>query len=124
MEDCGEIALDSDRISQVISNLLSNTRHHGEIGKPSTIIAFRRDDLLTISVSNHGAPIPEPIRNGLFKPYKRESLGNQRNARGLGLGLYIVSEIVNGHGGTITLDCDNGIITFTVTLPATEATDA
>lgn len=116
-EECGEIELDSDRVSQVISNLLSNTRHHGEIGKPATIIAFRRDDLLTISVSNHGAPIAPQVRNNLFKPYKKESLGNQRNSRGLGLGLYIVSEIVNGHGGKIAVDCEDGIITFTVTLP-------
>ncbi|WDZ94236.1 GAF domain-containing protein [Herbaspirillum sp. WKF16] len=116
-EDCGETELDSDRVSQVISNLLSNTRHHGEINKPSTIIAFRRDDVLTISVSNHGAPIPEQVRGNLFKPYKKESLGNQRNSRGLGLGLYIVSEIVNGHGGRIAVDCEDGIITFTVTLP-------
>ena len=116
-EDCGEIGLDGDRISQVVSNLLSNTRHHGEIGKPSTLIVFRRDEQLTISVSNHGAPIPAAVRDNLFKPYKKESMGNQRNARGLGLGLYIVSEIVNGHGGRITVDCENNIITFTVTIP-------
>ncbi|ONN64284.1 ATP-binding protein [Herbaspirillum sp. VT-16-41] len=116
-EDCGEIGLDGDRISQVVSNLLSNTRHHGEIGKPSTLIVFRRDEQLTISVSNHGAPIPAAVRDNLFKPYKKESMGNQRNARGLGLGLYIVSEIVNGHGGRITVDCESNIITFTVTIP-------
>ncbi|WP_343651651.1 ATP-binding protein [Herbaspirillum sp.] len=116
-EDCGEILLDGDRISQVVSNLLSNTRHHGEIGKPSTLIVFRREDLLTVSVSNHGPAIPAEVRNNLFKPYKKESMGNQRNARGLGLGLYIVSEIVGGHGGKIAVDCDNHIITFTVTLP-------
>lgn len=116
-EDCGEIALDGDRISQVVSNLISNTRHHGEIGKPSTLIVFRREDVLTIAVSNHGPAIPEPVRSNLFKPYKKESLGNQRNTRGLGLGLYIVSEIVHGHGGKIAVSCDNNIITFTVTLP-------
>lgn len=116
-EDCGEIELDGDRISQVVSNLLSNTRHHGEIGTPSTLIAFRRDDVLTLSVSNHGPAIPMAVREHMFKPYKKESMGNQRNARGLGLGLYIVSEIVNGHGGKIDLNCDHHIITFTVTLP-------
>lgn len=117
LEDCGEIALDADRISQVISNLLSNTRHHGDFGKPATLIVFRRDDVLNIAVSNHGAPIPEAVREQLFKPYKREALGNQRNARGLGLGLYIVSEIVIGHEGQIRVECENHIISFTVTLP-------
>lgn len=116
-EDCGQIELDPDRISQVISNLLSNTRHHGEFGKPATLIVFRRDDLLHISVSNHGTPIPEAVRQHLFKPYKREALGNHRNSRGLGLGLYIVSEIVRGHGGRIRVDCEHHIISFTVTLP-------
>lgn len=116
-EEIGELELDSDRISQVLSNLLSNTRHHGEIGHPATIIAFRRDDMLTISVANHAGPIPPQVRNNLFKPYKKESLGNQRNNRGLGLGLYIVSEIINGHGGTIAVDCADGIVTFTVNLP-------
>jgi len=116
-EDCGEIELDGDRISQVVSNLLSNTRHHGEIGKQSTLIVFRREDVLTISVSNHGPAIPAAVREHMFKPYKKESMGNQRNARGLGLGLYIVSEIINGHGGKIAVNCDHHIITFTVTLP-------
>ncbi|MCA1323927.1 ATP-binding protein [Herbaspirillum sp. alder98] len=119
-EDCGELHLDSDRISQVLSNLLSNTRHHGELGKPATIIVFRRDDMLTLSVSNHGVPIPEQARANLFKPYKKESLGNARNSRGLGLGLYIVHEIVSGHGGRIGVDCANGIVTFTVSLPLAE----
>ncbi|WP_288408441.1 ATP-binding protein [uncultured Herbaspirillum sp.] len=116
-EDCGEIDLDGDRISQVVSNLLSNTRHHGELGKPSTLIVFRREDVLTMSVSNYGAAIPSAVRDNLFKPYKKEAMGNRRNARGLGLGLYIVSEIVSGHGGKIEVQCDNHIITFTVTLP-------
>lgn len=123
VEDCGEVPLDTDRISQVISNLLSNTRHHGDLGRPATIIAFRRDDMLSISVSNHGAPIPPQIRNNLFKPYKKESLGNERNNRGLGLGLYIVSEIINGHAGKIEVGCDNGIVTFTVTLPIVSITE-
>src|SRR5581483_5891134 len=78
-EDCGEIELDGDRISQVVSNLLSNTRHNGEIGTPSTLIVFRRDDVLTLSVSNHGAAIPMAVREHMFKPYKKESMGNQRN---------------------------------------------
>ncbi|MFL9926115.1 GAF domain-containing protein [Herbaspirillum lusitanum] len=121
VEELGEIELDPDRLSQVISNLLSNTRHHGEIGQPATIIAFVRDGQLSIAVSNLGPEIPEDIRRNLFKPYKKESLGNQRNSRGLGLGLYIVNEIVSGHRGSIDVHCEMGIVTFTVKLPISPA---
>ncbi len=117
-EDCGDVELDGDRISQVISNLLSNSRHHGEPGMPSTLMAFRRGPTLVISVSNYGAPIPEALRRDLFKPYKKSSLGNRRNSRGLGLGLYIVGEIVRGHNGKICVECEHNIVTFIVELPA------
>ena len=109
---------DIDRIAQVLTNLLSNARHHGLPRRPIRIHAHRVDQQVVIHVINHGHPIPGEMLPHLFTPFKPESLGQSRNRGGLGLGLYIADQVVREHGGTLGVQCADGMVTFTVALPA------
>lgn len=71
----------------------------------------------TLTVANLAPPIAEAQIGTLFDPFKPESVGNVRNPGGLGLGLYIASEVVKGHGGTLEYSHDGTRVTFTMTLP-------
>src|SRR5713101_2668015 len=72
-----------------------------------------------LSVSNRGPVIPPELVDRLFEPFQQgtDSIGNGR--RGLGLGLFIVREIVRAHGGTIDVRSCDDLTTFAVTLPRT-----
>lgn len=109
--------IDSDRLSQVISNLISNARHHGELAGGVTVKLRTEPQFLHISVHNNGQPIADDIVDVLFNPFKRQALPNSRNRNGLGLGLYIANEIVRGHSGAISYRYENGEIVFNVELP-------
>jgi chemotaxis family two-component system sensor kinase Cph1 len=108
---------DPDRIGQVLSNLLSNARHHGRAGRSVRIELVARDDVAILSVTNEGEPIPTEARARIFQPFKLESLNRSRNRSGLGLGLHIVNEIVKSHGGRIEILDADGLVTFRVSLP-------
>jgi chemotaxis family two-component system sensor kinase Cph1 len=109
--------LDNDRMGQVISNLLSNARHHGKLGRPIRVHLGASEKEAVLSVTNQGEPIPPETRAQLFQPFKVESLHRSGNRSGLGLGLFIVHEIVKGHGGRIEIDDANGSVTFRVFVP-------
>jgi light-regulated signal transduction histidine kinase (bacteriophytochrome) len=108
---------DADRFLQVLANLLSNARHHGELGKPIQIGLHTIDGQAVLTVRNHGSAIPHAIAEKLFDPFKHTSLNNVRNRRGVGLGLYIAREIVHGHGGRLAYHYDDPQVVFTVHLP-------
>lgn len=94
------VTCDGPRIAQLFSNLLANAIIHGF---PKTIIrvnAFSRDGLFQLSVSNAGKKIAEEQMSRLFEPFTRESHSTSQN--GLGLGLYIASQIAKAHKGELT----------------------
>ena len=116
-DDAATVNADSGRLAQVLSNLLSNARHHGEPGKPVTVCLRARDGEASIAVSNAGAPIPPETVATLFNPFKRASLNNPRNRTGMGLGLYIAQQIVREHSGEIAYRHEDGRVVFTLRLP-------
>ena len=107
------ISADRDRLAQVLSNLLSNARHHGTIGTVITVFASANETRTRFGVSNIGMPIPQSEQDQLFSAFKPASRHNARNPSGLGLGLYIANEIIKAHDGTLNVQCTNGLITFT-----------
>jgi chemotaxis family two-component system sensor kinase Cph1 len=115
-------AIDADRMVQVLNNLLSNARHHGDPAAPVTLGLQRDGEQAVITVRNHGAPIDAELAERLFDPFKHTSLTNPRNRSGLGLGLYIAQQIVQGHQGTLDYRYDAPEVVFTVRLPAAPAT--
>jgi signal transduction histidine kinase len=85
----------------MISNLLINAIQHGG-GKQVRVTAKGDDDSVFLEVHNLGAPIPEEMLRVIFDPlFQGNDLAQTRE--GLGLGLFIVDQIVSAHGGTITV---------------------
>lgn len=108
---------DLDRIAQVIANLLSNARHHGQVGEPIDVRAFTTPHGHVIEVRNVAPEIPADVAADLFKPFKVSSLGNARNRSGMGLGLYIAHQIALGHGGSIEYAYEAPQVVFRMRLP-------
>lgn len=91
---------DPGRIGQLLSNLLGNAVVHGAPGTSIEVEAQVKDGTFELSVRNAGNPIPDAALAKLFQPFFRgEARASQQ---GLGLGLYISSEIARAHGGTLT----------------------
>ncbi|RYF43651.1 MAG: GAF domain-containing protein [Comamonadaceae bacterium] len=114
---------DGDRMAQLLGNLLSNARHHGEPGHPVAVSLRQEAGEVVLEVANHATPIAEDALAQLFTPFKRQSLNNPRNKAGLGLGLYIAREIARGHGGTLDYRFDAPQVVFSVRFP-TQRPDA
>jgi signal transduction histidine kinase len=107
---------DAKRISQLFSNLLGNALSHGESGQPVTVIATSNKQGLTLTVRNFGKPIPQEILTQIFQPFARGVADPDQE--GLGLGLFISSEIARAHGGTLVASSMRDIIEFSLAIPA------
>jgi len=116
-EGDGVIMADADRLSQVLTNLISNAVNHGEPGCPITIVSTKAEQRLNIVVSNFSDMLSEELLTDIFSPYKSGSGSGGRNKNGLGLGLHIAREIIQGHGGDISVSQTGGIVSFQVLLP-------
>ncbi len=112
---------DPDRVEQVLSNLLGNAVTHG--AGAIRVIASDAGDEVIMTVHNEGAAIPVALLPTLFDPFSRATQavsGKHGAADGLGLGLYIASEIVRAHGGTISVSSVQGEgTTFAIRWPRT-----
>ncbi|WP_213779745.1 GAF domain-containing sensor histidine kinase [Caballeronia sp. dw_276] len=95
------IDCDRGRVQQLLSNLLANALHHGAPDKPVLVDACVEADDLVISVSNSGYPIVLEDLQKVFEPYWRPA--TSQPGGGLGLGLYICSQIVKDHGGLLSV---------------------
>jgi signal transduction histidine kinase len=105
------VLCDSGRIAQMFSNLLANALTHGDPRTPVWAKARSDDRVLEISVTNKGKPIPHEAMGSLFQPFSRPS-----DRQGLGLGLYIASEIARAHGAVIEVSSSSQETRFTCRL--------
>jgi PAS domain S-box-containing protein len=109
---------DPDRLAQVFTNLLSNAIKYSPEAQTVEMELSASEDAVTIRVRDHGLGIPREQRDKIFERFYRAADPQQRAIPGLGMGLYIVAEIVKRHGGTISVDSTVGKgSTFTVTFP-------
>ncbi len=102
---------DSARISQLLSNLVANALVHGLPNGVVHVYAHTTEDSFEMSVTNLGNPIAAENIKTLFEPFKRERTSPSK--QGLGLGLYISSEIARVHDGTLTVVSDDHETRFT-----------
>ncbi|SEM39692.1 Signal transduction histidine kinase [Stigmatella aurantiaca] len=110
---------DSERLAQVLSNLVSNALEHGGEEVPVIVRSYPHGDMQALEVHNPGSPIPGDRLATLFEPFQQgcTRAGDGRKRRGLGLGLYIVKELVQAHGGQVSVHSTEEGTTFTVLLP-------
>jgi signal transduction histidine kinase len=89
------VRADPTRLAQLLSNLIANALTHGAPDRPVRVRSAAGDGAFELSVANEGEPIPPATRDRLFQPFFRGS--GRRGGEGLGLGLYIASEIARAH---------------------------
>lgn len=109
---------DFDRLSQALQNLVVNAMKHSPPGSPVSVRTRRTEDGVELTVHNQGEPIPDTLRPRLFQPMQRGSAAFDRASRSVGLGLYIVDQIVRRHGGHIEVEsCAERGTSFRIELP-------
>ncbi|HEY0601394.1 MAG TPA: ATP-binding protein [Herpetosiphonaceae bacterium] len=112
------IYADELRLEQVLQNLIENAVKYSPYGGQITVSAARQQPGVCLSVRDQGIGIPEAAREQIFQRFYRAHNANQQSVNGLGIGLYVVREIVRHHSGTIDVASQEGVgSTFTVCLP-------
>ena len=111
---------DIARIQQALGNLLSNAAQHGDSSRPISVAARRQAGSIVLSVKNHGQPIPEDAFTRIFEPMFR--LPPARNESfeprsRVGLGLFIVKQVIEAHGGGVAVESSEQETVFTLRLP-------
>ncbi|HEX7712284.1 MAG TPA: PAS domain-containing sensor histidine kinase [Sphingomonadaceae bacterium] len=112
------VSCDRVKIGQLASNLLANAVTHGAPDIPIVFSAATSPSHLTITVSNGGPRIDTKTQARLFQPFFRGDV--RRSQNGLGLGLFIVSEIAKAHGGTIDVSSSEHETCFVFSMPIGE----
>jgi two-component system OmpR family sensor kinase len=113
---------DSDRIYQVINNLLANARAHTPMGTAINILARNEEDGVYISVSDNGPGLSEADQVRIFERFFRADPSRQRTGgEGSGLGLSIVDSVMQAHGGKVGVTSKAGQgSTFTLFFPTSK----
>lgn len=108
--DCkvGEVKADKNRIAQVMSNFISNAVKYSPKADKILIDVNCENNRVKFSVQDFGIGIPENKLKKIFHQYYRVNENNAGNYPGLGLGLYISSEIISRSGGTISVESTEG----------------
>jgi signal transduction histidine kinase len=106
---------DKIRLEQVVTNLITNGIKYGD-SKPVTVSVSNSNNIAQLQVSDRGIGIPEDQKKIIFNRFERGDV--KGSYKGLGVGLYLVNEIVKAHGGKVEVESKphKGSV-FTVKLP-------
>jgi PAS domain S-box-containing protein len=119
-----QLIIDGDdlRLEQVLQNLIQNAIKYSPPGAPVSVRIERQGALASVAVVDHGIGIPEAALAQLFQRFYRAPNVDERQISGMGIGLFVVKEIVLLHNGTVAVESVEGQgSTFTIRLPlATE----
>jgi signal transduction histidine kinase len=107
---------DADRLAQVCSNLIGNALEHSAANSPIDVRVSASGGVAELTVSNLGAVIPAEVLATLFEAFRRGG-SVKPSSRGVGLGLYIVDQIVRAHGGSVVADSTELGTHFRIRLP-------
>ena len=110
------ITADGNLLARLFDNLINNAIKYGAEGKRVTVKVTAEADTVQVSVANYGYVIPAEELPLLFDKFYRVEQSRSTHTGGTGLGLAIVKNIVDMHGGTITVKSDLNGTVFTVTL--------
>ena len=119
-----EVHLDEHRITQILTNLVSNAVKYAPPGGTITLTAADapgRSELIQFSVSDTGSGIPKEEQERIFDRLYQIKAGDAATNQGIGLGLYLCRELVQLHGGNIWVESEPGKgTTFSFVLPKTQ----
>jgi len=109
---------DELRLEQVVQNLIQNAIKYSPTGGAVTVLVARNGDSASIRVSDQGIGIPATALPQLFRRFYRAPNADLQHISGMGIGLYVVKEIVELHGGTVEVSSQDGQgSTFVISLP-------
>jgi len=119
IEEGTTVSADLDLLTQAFSNLLSNAARYTPEGGTVTVRLHPSGRQVVASVSDTGIGIPEDQRDHIFTRFWRSEAARERSRSGFGIGLAVVREIVEQHGGTVTFRATEPApgTTFEVTMP-------
>ena len=109
---------DEGRLRQVVDNLIDNSRVHTPEGTPVRVSVSKDGDDVVLAVADQGPGLSPDVADRVFERFYRGDPARSRETGGAGLGLSIVSAIVEAHGGTVNAAPSDGRATFEVRLPA------
>lgn len=107
-EDTGVMEGDRARLIQVFSNLLSNASKYSPEGAHVRLAATTSDDFLTVEVTDEGIGISEEDQRHIFDMFWRAENPETQSVKGAGIGLVLAKQIVEGHGGHISVNSSPG----------------
>jgi len=113
---------DGSRLQQLLSNLVLNALRHGAQDTPIRVVVTGHDTEVQLEVRNSGTAIDQHTMEGMFDPLTRGAMQRDKSPDGLGLGLFIASEIAKAHRGSISARSDQSETSFEVRLPRRPAT--
>lgn len=111
-----EITADPIRIEQILLHLLSNAVKFTPDGGSISLSASSKGSFIVIEIRDSGPSILSEEQHQVFQPCYRLKNENEKDAPGLGLGLALCKHLVELHGGTMWMKCEQGN-TFTFALP-------
>ncbi len=103
-----EVRGDRDRLKEVFLNIIDNSIKYGHVNSVILVKTLRQKAAVTAIVSDLGEGIPQEALQQIFEPFYRENGQLQREKGSAGLGLSIVKNIVEDHGGTIAITSEPG----------------
>ena len=115
------ISGDDLRLEQVLQNLIQNAVKYSPMGGTITVQVEAREDWVCVAVHDRGIGIPEESLPRLFQRFYRAKNADAQHISGMGVGLYVVKEIVLLHSGEVEVSSTEGEgSTFTICLPRLE----
>ncbi len=102
------MAVDENRLQQVLANLLSNAAKFSPAGEVVTLAAERQGERVRVSVTDRGPGIPEAFRKRIFEKFSQADSSDTRQKGGTGLGLAISKELIERMHGRVGFDTEPG----------------
>ena len=109
---------DASRIREAVHNLVANAIKYGDPGSAVQVSIEGKPQQVTLAVANRGPAIPAGAEAAIFDPLRRgAAVATTGENSSLGLGLFVVREVVLAHGGAIEARPEDGVTTFIMSLP-------